>query len=181
MKGGFPFRDRGFFLASLTARESIAPAPSRRNTSEAEQSSDTRAAIFCVAASFSPDSVSSFAASKYNSYILPVGRVFVDGWILETLDPYGAENFAIPSTRCTRIVAVDYAGSIPAAVNSMINGMLPKSILAVETYIKGLSPAPTIRLPAVGISLAQSTGDSLVQTSWSLKRRDPIECWFSDV
>ncbi|KAH9941967.1 hypothetical protein B0H21DRAFT_824300 [Amylocystis lapponica] len=171
-KGGFPFRDRGFYLASLLARESVAPSPSRRNTGELEQSHDSRTAIFCVSSSFSPDSVSSFAAAKYNSYALPVGRVYVDGWILETLDPYATENYAIPSTRCTRVVAVDYAGSIPAAVNSMINGMLPKVILAVETFVKSISPPPCTRLPAAGVVLSHITEEPLTYKSWALRRRD---------
>ncbi|RDX51390.1 hypothetical protein OH76DRAFT_1401721 [Lentinus brumalis] len=178
MKGGFPFRDRGFYLASLIARGTTPAPTSRRNTVDVEpmtSESHARSAIFCVSASFSPDSVSQFAASKYNPYALPVGRVFLDAWILETLDPYSAENYAIPSTRCTRVVAVDYAGSIPAAVNSMINGMLPKSILAVESYLKSLSPSPLMRLPAAGFVVAPSPEDRLrsqSQHSWTLRRRD---------
>ncbi|KAH9939103.1 uncharacterized protein BXZ73DRAFT_76238 [Epithele typhae] len=175
-KGAFPFRDRGFYLASLVARGSAPTPASRRNTVDVEQLSSENqgtSAIFCVAASFSPDSVSNFAASKYNPSSLPVGRVYLDAWILETLDPYSAENYAIPSTRCTRVVAVDYAGSIPAAVNSMINGMLPKSILAVESYVKSLSPSPLIRLPAAGFILAPSPEDKLrPQRLWTLRRRD---------
>ncbi|KAI0940840.1 hypothetical protein AcV7_003110 [Taiwanofungus camphoratus] len=172
-KGGFPFRDRGFYLASLMARESPSFPPSRRNTGESEQSNDARAAIFCVSASFSPDSVSSFSPSKYNSYALPIGRVFVDGWILETLDPYGAENYAIPSARCTRVVAADFAGSVPAGVNSIINGMLPKSILAVEAYIKGVSPPPFTRLPAAGVVVSRFADDTTKHNSWTVRRRDP--------
>lgn len=177
MKGGFPFRDRGFYLASLIARGSTTPSASRRNTVDVDQlssESHSRSAILCVSASFSSDSVTQFATSKYNAYSLPVGRVFLDAWILETLDPYSAENYAIPSTRCTRVVAVDYAGSIPAAVNSMINGMLPKSILAVESYVKSLSPSPLMRLPAAGFVLAPAPEDKLrSQHSWTLRRRDP--------
>ena len=176
MKGGFPFRDRGFYLASLIARGTAPPPSSRRNTVDVEQLSSeahSRSAIYCVSASFAPDSVSQFASSKYNSYGLPVGRVFLDAWILETLDPYSSENYAIPSTRCTRVVAVDYAGSIPAAMNSMINGMLPKAILAVESYVKTLSPSPLLRLPAAGFVLAPSPEDKLrAQQLWTLRRRD---------
>ncbi|TFY53977.1 hypothetical protein EVJ58_g9138 [Rhodofomes roseus] len=174
MKGGFPFRDRGFYLASLMARGSASPSLSRRNTAtgETENSTESRAAIYCVSASFSPESVASFSPAKYNSYGLPVGRIYVDGWILETLDPYGAENYAIPSTRCTRVVAVDYSGSIPAAMNSMINGMLPKSIQAVESYVKNISPPPSTRLPPVGIALAQTSQDPLRYKAWKLRRRD---------
>ncbi|KAI0364539.1 hypothetical protein BV20DRAFT_1005542 [Pilatotrama ljubarskyi] len=174
-KGGFPFRDRGFYLSSMIARETVSAPASRRNAVEAEQlSSDNRAAIFYVSASFSPESVSHFSTAKYNPYSLPVGRVYLDAWILETLDPYSAEKYAIPSTRCTRVVAVDYAGSIPAAVNSMINGMLPKSILAVESYLKSLSPSPLMRLPAAGFMLALPPEDKLrtPQTGWTLRTKD---------
>ncbi|EMD39336.1 hypothetical protein CERSUDRAFT_112974 [Gelatoporia subvermispora B] len=173
MKGGFPFRDRGFYLASLVARESAGATPSRRNTGESEQPHEGRSAIFCVTASFSPDSAASFSANKYNPFGLPVGRVFVDGWILETLDPYADENYAIPSTRCTRVVAVDYAGSIPAAMNSSINATMPKSILALESYIKGISPSPSIRLPAAGVVVHHATDDGPLNKSWTLRRRDP--------
>ncbi|KAI1782492.1 hypothetical protein LXA43DRAFT_932488, partial [Ganoderma leucocontextum] len=183
MKGGFPFRDRGFYMASLIARGTAPAGASRRSVVDVEQLSSehhSRSAIFCVVVSFSPESVSQFASSKYNAYSLPVGRVFLDAWILETLDPYSAENYAIPSTRCTRAVAIDYAGSIPAAVNSMINGMLPKSILAVESYLKSLAPSPLMRLPAAGFVLAPSPEDKLrSQLSWTLRRRDASRTFLS--
>ncbi|OCH89800.1 hypothetical protein OBBRIDRAFT_649195 [Obba rivulosa] len=173
MKGGFPFRDRGFYLASLVARESTVGAPSKRNTGESEQPHEGSSAIFCVAASFSPDSVASFSANKYNPFGLPIGRVFVDGWILETLDPYAEENYAIPSTRCTRVVAVDFAGSIPAAMNSSNNAMLLRSILSVETYVKSISPPPSTRLPAAGFLTSHAPDDGPSNKSWILRRRDP--------
>ena len=182
-KGGFPFRDRGFYLATLCTRNSITNTSSRRATTDSEQQGDTgRAAIFIVSASFSPDSVSNFSQAKYNSYQLPIGRMFLDGWILETLDPYTAENYAIPSTRCTRVVAVDYGGSVPAAVNSMINGMLPKTILAIETYMKTTTPPPFMRLPAAGLVISNKGGDDDTgkvgqmgqneTKAWILRRRD---------
>ncbi len=172
-KGGFPFRDRGFYLANLVVKLTIpSTSSSRRNLADSEPQSDSRTAIFCVSASFSPQSVSSFSHTKYNSYGLPVGRVYVDGWILETLDPYATENYAIPSTRCTRVVAADYGGSIPAAVNSMINGMLPKSILAVETYVKSISPPPFMRMPAAGMAASSKFDDEATDQSWTLRRRD---------
>jgi hypothetical protein len=167
-KGGFPFRDRGFYLASVMARARPSAFSSR-----GDQSNDNRNAIFCVSASFSPDSVAAFSAFSYNSYGLPIGRVFVDAWILETLDPYTTDDYAIPSTRCTRIVAVDYAGSIPAAVNSSINSALARSIIAVEIYIKTTSPLPITRMPAPGLVLAERKNDEpFTITSWKLRRRD---------
>ena len=153
-KGGFPFRDRGFYLANVMARAHMSPPLSRRTTAEvADQSPTARNTIFCVSASFSPESAKSFTAAKYNPYTLPIGRVYVDAWILETLDPYTKENYAIPSTRCTRLVAVDYAGSIPAAINWTINATLARGVLAVDSYMKNNVKAslPITRLPTPGL------------------------------
>ncbi|KAJ7230566.1 hypothetical protein GGX14DRAFT_411447 [Mycena pura] len=171
-KAGFPFRDRGFYLASLIARSHV--SPSRRPAGDvAEQSNGLRNAIFCVSASFSPQSVASFSAAKYNPYALPIGRVFVDAWILETLDPYTKENYAIPSTRCTYMIAVDYAGSIPAAFNSMINAAAPRAILAVESYFKSISSLPITRLPPAGLLVSdKSVEEPFAITSWKVRRRD---------
>lgn len=177
-KGGFLFRDRGFYLASVMARAHIPASLSRRNTSRgdvAEQSNGARNAIFCVSASFSPDSVAAFAPGKYNPYVLPIGRVYVDAWILETLDPYTKENYAIPSARCTRLVAVDHGGSIPAAVNAMINAGMPRAVLAVETYVKGIAAMPLTRLPTPGLVVVDRKGEgegALVGCAWRLRKRD---------
>ncbi|KAJ6624851.1 hypothetical protein B0H10DRAFT_2004419 [Mycena sp. CBHHK59/15] len=171
-KAGFPFRDRGFYVSSVLARAHA--STSRRPTGEVvEQSSGPRNAIFCVSASFSADSVGSFSSAKYNPYGLPIGRVFVDAWILETLDPYTKENYAIPSTRCTHLVAVDYAGSIPAAFNSMINAAAPRAILAVETYFKSISSLPITRLPAAGFVISdKELHEPFAVMSWKVRRRD---------
>ncbi|KAJ7746796.1 hypothetical protein DFH07DRAFT_942614 [Mycena maculata] len=171
-KAGFPFRDRGFYVASVLARAYV--APSRRPNGEvAEQSNGLRNAIFCVSASFSPESVPSFSPAKYNPYGLPIGRVFVDAWILETLDPYTKENYAIPSTRCTHMVAVDYAGSIPAAFNSMINAAAPRAILAVEAYFKSISSLPITRLPAAGLVISEKEAhEPFAGAAWRVRRRD---------
>ncbi|KAI0321035.1 hypothetical protein OF83DRAFT_1101647 [Amylostereum chailletii] len=159
-KSGFPFRDRGFYLASVVARVQ-------------EQDAGDRTAVFIVAASFNPDSVARFAPGKYNPYTLPIGRMFVDAWVLETLDPYTPENYAIPSTRCTRFVAADYAGSIPAAVNAMTNSTLVKSVLAVEAYVKSISSAPFTRLPTAGLVLNDKRAEGeAAPASWALKRKD---------
>jgi len=175
-KGGFPFRDRGFYLASVLARAKPRRTRARTREGEGEGSNDSRTAIFCVSASFSPESATSFSATKYNPYALPIGRVLVDGWILETLDPYTTEKYAIPSTRCTRLVAVDYAGSMPVATNTSLNVALARGILAVETYVKGLAPSPLTRLPTYGFMLLDkiSEGDPPGEGTgtWLLKKHD---------
>ena len=190
-RGGFPFRDRGFLVASMLARSKL-PQPGGLNRevsvgtpgNEPGSSQETRIVIFCVNASFHPASAVSFSPEKYNPYTYPLGRVFIDGWILETLDPYTKENYAIPSTRVTRVVAVDHAGSIPAAVNSMMNAGLARAVGAVEAYIKGSSPLPFVRLPAAGlvlldhrastaaVAVAVSVGFSGSSATWKVKRRD---------
>ncbi|KAI0339693.1 hypothetical protein BDW22DRAFT_1380418 [Trametopsis cervina] len=167
-KGGFPFRDRGFYLASVVARAPTA----RRGNGDSEHSGDNRMVIYMACASFAPESAQPFSSTKYNPYTLPVGRIFIDGWILETLDPYGAESYAIPSTRCTKVVAADYAGSIPAAVNSNINAMLVKSILPLETYLKNLSPPPFTRIPSAGYLVSDKEDDVVNEKAWVVRKRD---------
>ena len=132
-KCGFPFRDRGFYVASLIARSKLPQTTIDLPSGETGPSQDQRNVIFCVSASFHPESASSFSSEKYNPYSYPIGRVFIDGWILETLDPYTKENYTIPSTRCTRVVAIDYAGSNPVTMNSMINTTLPRLFVSNST------------------------------------------------
>lgn len=171
-KGGFPFRDRGFYVASLVARS--------KGSQDADEG---RTAILVASASFSPASAVGFASAKYNPYNLPIGRMFVDGWILETLDPYTPENYAIPSTRCTRVVAADYAGSVPAAVNAMNNTALAKAIVSVEAYVKSIAPLPFTRLPGAGVVLTDKGYEEQQGTNaWTLRRRDEnrslVQTWF---
>ncbi|KAI5123211.1 hypothetical protein M0805_003977 [Coniferiporia weirii] len=171
-KGGFPFRDRGLYIASLLAREDKQAVAeiSGLGTGGTPGSSRVSNAIYCVSASFDPNSASSFASAKYNPYVFPTGRVFIDAWVVETLDPYTSENYAIPSTKCTRLVAVDYAGSVPVAFNSMINSTLPRSVLAVETYMKGISPFPEMRTPPAGFLLAGDGSADVGEDVWTFRQ-----------
>ena len=168
-KASFPFRDRGFYLASILARG----GGSQREGNGREGDSSRSPPFFCVSASFPPELARAFTTVKYNPYSLPIGRMFIDGWILETLDPYTTENYAIPSTRCTRVVAADYAGSLPAAVNATGNTTLVKSLLSVEAYMKGIASLPFARLPAAGMLLADKrTEEHPEPSAWTLKQRD---------
>jgi hypothetical protein len=154
-KAGFPFRDRGFYVASILARGAREGREVTNATATANI--DGRSLpLFCVSASFPPELARTFTKSKYNPYGLPIGRMFIDGWILETLDPYTTENYAIPSTRCTRVVAADYAGSLPAAVNAVTNTTLVKTIVTVEAYVKSIASLPFTRLPAAGVLLVNN-------------------------
>jgi len=186
-KASFPFRDRGFYLASIFARGGGGSGEGGKDgagasTSSSSSTSDGRSPpLFCVSASFPPELARTFTTTKYNPYSLPIGRMFIDGWILETLDPYTTENYAIPSTRCTRVVAADYAGSLPAAVNAVTNTTLVRTLLSVEAYMKGIaSSLPFARLPAAGVLLVDKRaeedrhqpGSSSSPGAWTLKRRD---------
>ena len=193
-KASFPFRDRGFYIASMLARGAREGREGNGITNATataiNSSSDGRSLpLFCVSASFPPELASMFTATKYNPYNLPIGRMFIDGWILETLDPYTTENYAIPSTRCTRVVAADYAGSLPTAVNAVTNTTLVKSLLSVEAYVKSIASLPFTRLPAAGVLLVNNNNDneddkrvvdddekehhdSTNTNAWALKRRD---------
>ena len=190
-KASFPFRDRGFYMASILARGAREGKEGNTITNATataiNSSSDGRSLpLFCVSASFPPELARTFTATKYNPYSLPIGRMFIDGWILETLDPYTTENYAIPSTRCTRVVSADYAGSLPAAVNAVTNTTLVKTLLSVETYVKSIASLPFTRLPAAGVLLVNNNDnnkrvvdddekthhESTSTNAWALKRRD---------
>ena len=190
-KGGFPFRDRGFLVASMLGRSRLPqPAALDRDVgvgnaaNESGLSQETRIVLFHITTSFHPDSAASFSPAKYNPYAYPLGCVFIDGWVLETLDPYTKENYAIPSTRVTRIVAVDHAGSIPVTMNSMMNAGLARAVGAVEAYIKGTSPLPLVRLPVAGLVLSDHKGSGTTveaavpvglgvsSATWRIRKRD---------
>ena len=192
-KASFPFRDRGFYMASILARGAREGKEGNTITNATataiNSSSDGRSLpLFCISASFPPELARTFTTTKYNPYNLPIGRMFIDGWILETLDPYTTENYAIPSTRCTRVVAADYAGSLPAAVNAVTNTTLVKTLLSVEAYVKSIASLPFTRLPAAGVLLVNNNDDSnnkhvvdddekkdhqsMSTNAWALKRRD---------
>lgn len=154
--GAFPFRGRGFYLSSLTALATPSSSNEDGIFSPSGPSFAGQNVFYHAAASF-PDETSTFSASKLNPVGLPVGKVLIDGWIFETLDPYSSTlNYQIPSTRCTHVIAIDYAGSLPATVNTLWNANLPRGILAVEAFLKAKGAIPTIRSPP---SCLQVLGD----------------------
>jgi hypothetical protein len=160
-KASFPFRGRAFHLASLTARS----GPSSMNLGSAAAPT----VYFHASASY-PERNSSFSPSKVNPTGLPLGKVLIDGWILETLDPYSSTlNYQIPSTRCTHVVAVDYAGSLPIAVNTMWNSNLPRSILAIEEFVKKKGTLPSIRSPPACVVVLGDGRDEDRNLIWNME------------
>ncbi|KAJ7585039.1 hypothetical protein C8J56DRAFT_949719 [Mycena floridula] len=168
-KAQFPFRDRGFFVASVIARAKS----SRRSTSNMDL--ESRNAVYCVSVSFNPDSVAQFDKTRYNRYDLPIGRVFVDGWVLETLDPYDTkENYAVPSTRCLRMVSVDFAGSMPKTVGEILNMGLVRGIGELESWVKSIQPVPITRLPPAGFAVNTLTVEQQQPEIWKVRKRDQV-------
>ena len=174
-KAGFPFRDRGFFTASLVARVSPDETQEHANSGDARQralsvtSGSVRGvsplpkshtpALTCVAASFATVTPRRYSQSKVNPLDLPIGQILVEGWVLETLDPYTSENLAIPSTRCTLISAIDLAGSVPLSYNQSHNLANIRVVLALERYLKGTSPPPYPLLPAPALTIDEVVDD----------------------
>lgn len=159
-KGSFPFRGRAFSLASLVARSG--PRASQFGNPSAPT-------VYFHASSSYSMSQSTFSAMKLNPSGLPMGKVLIDGWILETLDPYSSTlNYQIPSTRVTHLVAVDYAGSLPMTVNAMWNTQLSRSIAHVEEYLKQQGTLPTLRAPPSCMEVLGDGRDEDHDLIWNL-------------
>ncbi|KAB5592539.1 hypothetical protein CTheo_4006 [Ceratobasidium theobromae] len=170
LKGGFPFRDRGFYISTLTARTTARTASGSGST--------TPGLIFLTSASYN-SALQTFAPGKVNPYSLPVGQMPLYGWVIETLDPYTAENYAIPSARCTLYVCVDYGGQVPVAYNAMVNATLPRtSITAVEAFLGAGSRAstPIVRYPPSVLAVKGVTEDEAKKDprglTWALDHED---------
>ena len=150
----FPFQARSFVVASLTARgcastdEDVAKSPVYFHASASCDQSPLPPALAEAAGS------------------LPRGRVWIDGWLLENIDPYSTDSYAIPSTRCTHVVAIDYGG-VTAGLHALWNAALPRTVLALERGVATLGPCPSVRVPPTWLSVHGDDDDSLV---WALHR-----------
>ncbi|KAG8860357.1 hypothetical protein FRB96_004006 [Tulasnella sp. 330] len=174
---GFPFRDRGFWVASAVAHvkprpPGSPPGDSRQLTSQLPASpSNIPHPIIIASSSFSPTATGpSFSPAKVNRPVYPTGQLVLSGWILEAVDPYqDINNHPIPSVKCTHFVAVDYRGSVPVAFNNSMNAMLPRSeILGLEAWLgaKGkLSLGPLVRMPASSFAVHDAPPEHFVRPS----------------
>lgn len=80
--GGLVFRDRGFYLASLTAM-GAEPNPTTPKTGSSPANSPL-STIFHVSSSFAIEGASvSFNPAKVNPNGLPIGTQFIEGWVME--------------------------------------------------------------------------------------------------
>ncbi|KDN48452.1 hypothetical protein K437DRAFT_85961 [Tilletiaria anomala UBC 951] len=161
-KPSFPFRGRAFHVAHLTART----APQEEEDEGSRVISVSKpVAYFYAAASYAESNVE-FPSSRLNPTGLPVGKVLIDGWILETLDPYASSTNQIPSTRCTHVTAIDYAGSLPSAVNTSWNAPLPRIVDSFEAVLKKEGVAPfSIKPPPCLLVVGDGTDES-ADSAW---------------
>lgn len=161
----FPFSGRGFLVGSMAAHgmrtdegsELMSPGMVRHPV------------YFYVTASF-VDEQSRFDMQRLNPDALPIGRVFVDGWILEPVDPYSSGSYPIPSTRVTHVVAIDYGGAIPKVVNHLWNSSLPLAVLSLENFLKNEGPLPVTLTPPQWAEVLGDGRDDDNTLIWCLNR-----------
>lgn len=142
----FPYKNRAFQTVNVVARAETggppSPVPNFASTGDA-------ALIFHASTSNFDATAMGLDPAKYNPLNMPLGNVVLEGWILETLDPYSHDQFPIPSTRCMHVCAIDFG--IPLAMNNAANAALPYRILGVEKLLNAESRLPMLVNPASGI------------------------------
>lgn len=160
-KPNFPFKGRLLQVAQVNAQMQI---PSSSATSS------TTTVHFIASASYSRSDDLRFSNAKLNPQGLVEGNVLLEGWIMETIDPYSVSFHAIPSTRCTYFSAIDYRGSVPVAFNSMLNSSLPKLISGVERLVKLHGPLPKVCCPVLSLRIDGPLGtEGMDAWEWRLK------------
>ncbi|WFC97004.1 hypothetical protein MBRA1_003670 [Malassezia brasiliensis] len=163
--GTFPFRPRLFVVGSVTAcgRHAAPASPSGLlSPTSARQPVYFHASASCDA--------SAVDVAALNAQQLPVGRVLIDGWILETLDPYSSAQYPIPSTRATHVVAVDYGGAMPTAVNALWNAALPRALGPLAHFLQTHGPPPFVHVPPAWMEVGGDGHDDDRTLVWTLQR-----------
>jgi hypothetical protein len=147
----FPYKNRAFRTVQITARAEGGGYTSPVLNS---QPSGDAALIFHAATSLFNASSLELDDQAYNVSNTPLGSVILEGWILETLDPYSHDQYPIPSTRCMHVCAIDFG--IPLAMNNIANAALPYRILAVEKLLNPDARLPTVVTPPTAVSLPKA-------------------------
>ncbi|KAL8277432.1 hypothetical protein RQP46_010154 [Phenoliferia psychrophenolica] len=155
-KPTFPFKGRIFHVATVNAHVRVPSASAAASTSTV---------LFNASASYTPDGT--FDDARTNPLNLLPGQILLEGWILETLDPYTSSMLAIPSTRCTYVACIDHSGSVPLALNSVLNANLARLISAVEGLGKSKGPLPRLWTPDAGLQIEGPLSDDGVSI-WNL-------------
>lgn len=156
----FPFRPRSALFATVIARLPDSPAPS---PSVGTSHSSLSTIFHASSSSFDPLTLG-LDPAKYNPTAMPSCNVILEGWILETIDPYSHEQYAIPSTRCMYVGAIDYSGNIPVSVNNVLNSGLPRTLSNIETALKTQGPPSRSRWPPMAVL----TPEPSTQAPWAL-------------
>ncbi|KAJ3007478.1 hypothetical protein HKX48_009103 [Thoreauomyces humboldtii] len=94
------------------------------------------------------------------------GKLILSGWILEPIDPYTSSHHPIPSTKATYYHQLDLAGSIPIALHGYMVSAAPKSVAAVETYLKTHGAPPYVAWPPTIMTQESENG---VQSALQMK------------
>ncbi|GAA5830815.1 hypothetical protein JCM11251_001084 [Rhodosporidiobolus azoricus] len=162
-KPNFPFKGRVFYIASANASVKVPSASSAASTSTVR---------FVACASYVP-AVDQFDPVKINPSNLLSGQVYLEGWILETLDPYTSSVLAIPSTRCTYVACIDpKLGNLSSLGLAGSNGgvNLARTIANVEQLGKTKGPLPRLAEPTNGVQVeGPLTDDGEVDCVWKLQ------------
>ncbi|WFC97307.1 hypothetical protein MYAM1_000017 [Malassezia yamatoensis] len=175
-KASFPFRPRMFVVSSLSAFGSGVGSLGQ-SAGTLSPGGASQPVYFHVSASCDAE----VDMGHINPQQYPMGKVLIDGWIFETLDPYTSAQFPIPSTRATHVVAVDYGGSMPATINHVWNAGLPRALIQLEKFLKRRGPPPSLFLPPSWMQVVGDGHDDDRTLVWTLQRpRRPVLLLSSD-
>ena len=140
----FPLRPRGFITTSMTVKGDDAGT---RSPLSSTSSTPTATLTFHVTTSNFDRADLMKHADRFNPQGYGFGNVVLEGWILETLDPYSHDHYPVPSTRCMYVTAVDF-GYLPLAANNMANAALPQRLSAIEKLLKSTAASlPMLKTP----------------------------------
>lgn len=159
--GSFLFAPRTFVVTSISAHGHGADVPLENTSMTAQQPVYFHATASCDA--------SRWDMSVWNPDARPLGTVLMDGWVFENVDPYSMEQYAIPSTRCIHVVAIDYGG-VPRSLNALWNASLPQCVVQLERWISQHGPLPSVRMPPRCVDVRGDARDDSLRGSWTLRR-----------
>lgn len=160
--GTLLFYPRMFIVSSVTAHGSTSSTDDGK--SETSASAAHQPVYFHATAS---SDASRWDLQALNPDKLTMGTVLIDGWIFENVDPYSMEQYAIPSTRCIHVVAIDYGAT--AGVNSLWNSSLPRGVLQLERWFAQHGPLSSVRAPPRWLNVYGDARED-VGCEWALHR-----------
>lgn len=148
----FPLRPRGFMTANMTVKGDDVGSKSPLSATSATPNATL---TFHVSTSNFDRSKLMKHADRFNPNGYGVGNIVLEGWILETLDPYSHDHYPVPSTRCMYVTAVDF-GYLPLAANNLANAALPQRLSSIEKLLKSTAASlPMLKTPKDRLILAK--------------------------